>query len=83
VVESQIQKKEPERLFFSIWTAAFSTGHSKFAGWHAGYMLTHHLLGALATTAAVSTNAQLLADLCIAVALFDGLLDLLLRNRFA
>jgi len=46
-------------------------------------MLTHHLLGALATSAAVSTNAQLLADLCIAVALFDGLLDLLLRNRFA
>lgn len=46
-------------------------------------MLTDHLLGALATAAAVSTNTQLLTDLGVAVALLDGLLNLLLGNGFA
>jgi hypothetical protein len=63
--------------------AVFSAGYCELAGRQAGCMLTDHLLSALTAAAAVGTNAQLLTDLGITVALLDSLLNLLLGNGFA
>lgn len=68
----------------SYWSKKrISAGGGKLTRWQFAAVFPHQLLGALATATAVGTYTEFLADLRIAVALSDGLLNLLMGNGFA
>lgn len=72
--------KKPARGWFV--NECCLAGFGKLTYGHFVGMFTDHLFGTLAAAAAICAHTHFLPDCCVAVTVFNGLLQLLLRDAF-